>query len=77
LELNGDDGASLGGKISGKEHALYASQTVMARPSNPIDLSHTGGYAIEGRMVKWVLDADRKNRTNKRHASSWAGDVDQ
>jgi len=76
LELNGDDGASLGGKING-EHTLCVLQTVMARPSKPIDLSHTGGYATEGRMVKWVLDVDRKNRTNKRHASSWGGDVDQ
>ena len=53
LELNGENGGSLGGRVSGRERAVCVGRTVMTRNSYPIErefgLSRPGGYTTKGR----------------------------
>jgi len=56
LDLNGNNGESLGGRMSGKDHALFMLRTVMTRQLHPREMvfrwTHLGGSDIE--TEKWV-----------------------
>jgi len=57
LDLNGDNGKNLGGRMNGKNHALFMLQTVIIRQLHPCEMvfgwTHLGGNDIEIEIWVW------------------------